>query len=142
MANDTKKIGTALIHAFNEDHSLGGWAALLAPGYAADYPGAPRLDAEKARAYNQVMMSAFPDARFHVRNTLVDGHLVCAEWTVTGTHTGPLLAPDGQTITATGKRMTESGVFVAEVRNERIVREAAYWNLFSLLAQLGILPGA
>jgi len=70
------------------------------------------------------------------------GDHVVIEWTAAGTHTGPLAVSNGQTIAATGRRALENGVLIAQVRNERIVRETTYWNLFSVLEQLGALSDA
>jgi len=57
MANDS--IATSLIDAFNV-RNLELWTNRLAPGFAANYPGAPGLNAEQARAYNQAFLTAFP----------------------------------------------------------------------------------
>ena len=45
---------------------------------------------------------AFPDMKIMQRNILVDGDQVAVEFEATGTHTGPLMAPNGE-VTATGK---------------------------------------
>jgi len=139
MASDISKIGSALIDAFNA-HDIEVWARQLAPGFSADYPNGVGLNAERARAYNQAFLTAFPDIEFHIRRKVVSEDHVVIEWTAKGTHTAPLVAPTGETIPPTGRRITETAILIAEVRNGRIVREATYWNLLSLLNQLGVLP--
>ena len=47
--------------------------------------------------------TAFPDLHIETVRSFGQGDWVCVEWVVTGTHTGPLMGPGGETIPATNK---------------------------------------
>jgi ketosteroid isomerase-like protein len=69
----------------------------------------------------------------------VAGDYACAEWTVTMTHTGPLVLADGVVVEPTGIRITLNGVTVAEFDGTRICSLRQYWDEFGVLEQLGVL---
>jgi ketosteroid isomerase-like protein len=68
----------------------------------------------------------------------VSGDYACAEWTVTMTHSGPLVLADG-IVEPTGIRITVNGVTVAEFAGDRICSLRQYWDEFGVLEQLGLL---
>ena len=70
----------------------------------------------------------------------VSGQTIIAEWNETGTNTGPLARSDGTSIPATGKRFTVKGVAVLELKGELIKSNRVYFDLMSVLAQLGLMP--
>ena len=65
----------------------------------------------------------------------VGGDFACVEWSVSMTHSGAF-ASDGQTIEATGARVTVHGVTVAEFAGDLICAVRQYWDEMSLLEQL------
>jgi ketosteroid isomerase-like protein len=69
----------------------------------------------------------------------VAGDYACAEWTVTMTHSGPLVLADGVVVEPTGIRITLNGVTVAEFDGTRICSLRQYWDEFGVLEQLGVL---
>ena len=81
---------------------------------------------------------AFSDARFTVGRVLEDGQTVAGEFSISGTHTGPLALPDGE-IPATGKPLTfEGAAFSLFNAQGEIVEEHRYYDLAGQLAQLGL----
>jgi len=60
------------------------------------------------------------------------------EWSLAMTHTGPLQVGAGETIAATGVRVTVNGVTIAEFRDHRICALRQYWNEFAVLEQIGV----
>src|SRR5215472_16500060 len=102
-AQDNLSVALSFIDSFN-GHDMSGWAARLAPGFSADYPGATGLNAPAARGFNDSFLPAFSDLHFDVVRSAVAGDTVVIEWTAGGTHDGPLAAPNGQTIPATHQR--------------------------------------
>lgn len=85
-------------------------------------------------------VGAFPDVRITIRNALAGGDTVAGEFTMVGTHEGPLPGPEGD-IPATGKSVTVSGaVFVQTNAEGEIVDERRYYDLAGLMAQLGLVP--
>ena len=69
----------------------------------------------------------------------VSGDYACAEWTVTMTHSGPLVLADGGVVEPSGTRITLNGVTVAEFAGDRICSLRQYWDEFGVLEQLGLL---
>lgn len=81
---------------------------------------------------------AFPDstAAFHDAHVAGD-HTVVQELTWTGTHTGPMLTPDGE-IPATHKSIEMRGVVIVEVRNGKIASMTQYFDMMTMMTQLGL----
>jgi steroid delta-isomerase-like uncharacterized protein len=94
---------------------------------------------EGAGAFFTAAWSGFPDLAFHpVGEPLVDDsrHRVSQEWRMVGTHTGEGFPPG---VPATGRAFDIGGTDVWEVDDQsRAVSVHAYWNVGTLLAQLGL----
>jgi steroid delta-isomerase-like uncharacterized protein len=117
------------------------WIGSRAADDLAEQPGAPGpLNPEQNWAFLQVFVTAFPDLRFEVTRTIAQGDDVVAHWTATGTHTGPLVTPTGDTVPATGKKATVVGSTTYEFKGGKIAREWVFWDMTSLLGQLGLMP--
>jgi len=63
-----------------------------------------------------------------------------AEWSMTATHSGPLVLDDDVVVDATGRRLELRGVTVAEFRGPRIKAFRQYWDEIALVQGLGLLP--
>lgn len=84
---------------------------------------------------------AFSNLRLEASPLDVGGDFACAEWSVTMTHTGPLLVADGKVVDPTGVQITLHGITVAEFRGDRICSLRQYWDELSVFDQLGLLSG-
>jgi steroid delta-isomerase-like uncharacterized protein len=83
-------------------------------------------------------MAAFSDLRLEVGEPMISGGRVAQEWTATGTHDGDLMG-----MPATGRRVTVHGCGVDELGEDGLFRRGAnYWNVASLMQQLGVMPEA
>ena len=117
------------------------WSSFQADDYMADNSAAPgSLNKEQARALQQGFLTAFPDLHIDVTRTIAQGDYVVVHWTTTGTHTGPMRTPSGNTVPPTGKKGTVFGSSTVEIKNGKIARVWAFWDTASLLTQLGLLP--
>ena len=84
------------------------------------------------------LVRAFPDLRFTSGPLLQDGATVAAEFTLRGTHQGPLASPDGE-IAATGRSMENRGaVFSTFNADGEVSEEHRYYDVAGLLSQLGV----
>jgi len=82
----------------------------------------------------------FPDVKGTIQNIIVSGNQVSAETTFDGTFQGDLATPGG-TIPANGNRMEQLPVsIVATVEEGKIKEEHLYFDLTTLLQQLGATP--
>jgi steroid delta-isomerase-like uncharacterized protein len=72
---------------------------------------------------------------FEITNLLVADDWYTREWIMTGVHTG-----DMPGLPATGKPFRLLGAGVGQVRDGQIVQLTEYWNLASVLEQVGAFP--
>jgi steroid delta-isomerase-like uncharacterized protein len=109
--------------------------------FMSEAPGSPGpLNAQQTRAYNQNFLTAFPGSKFELLHTITQGDFVVINWKISGVHTGPLQTPSGGSIPPTGKKATVTGSTTAQVKDGKIVRNWSFWDMASLLMQLGLLP--
>jgi steroid delta-isomerase-like uncharacterized protein len=85
---------------------------------------------------------AFPDLRFEILTVIEkDDRSGAAEVRLSGTHTGPLESPTGEMIPPTNKKAEVKGAgFVKLNEKGEIVEERRYYDVGTLLRQLGIVP--
>jgi steroid delta-isomerase-like uncharacterized protein len=101
------------------------------PLLAAPLHGPGTLARHAARLWH-----AFPDGRVNATGArLGDGRWACAPCRVLGTHTRPL----GR-IAATGRTVEVHAVVYAELRDDRLWRVRAFFDLYDAGRQLGVLP--
>ena len=76
--------------------------------------------------------TTYPDFFVVFENTFIEGEWATAQWTISGTNTGPRgdLPP-------TGKKMKVSGVTIYQIKDGKIVEEWLYYNQGAILKQLG-----
>jgi steroid delta-isomerase-like uncharacterized protein len=93
--------------------------------------GADAIAARAARLW-----AAFPDARLHPTGPrLTDGRYASAPAKLLGTHREPL---DG--LAATNRSVVVHVVFFAELRDERLFRVRAFFDVYGAAVTLGVLP--
>lgn len=83
--------------------------------------------------------AAFPDARGTVTNAVAAGDTAVMELAYEGTHDGPMETPQGG-IPPSGKKVTVRAVMVAQVRDGRITEVREYFDVLTLLTQIGAAP--
>jgi predicted ester cyclase len=93
------------------------------------------------REYGEGWAKGFPDGKIELMNLVAQGDTVVGEFTGRGTHTGVLKSPRGE-IPATGRRVEMSFVEVYRLRNGKICEGRIYFDTGTMLAQLGLSPGA
>lgn len=80
------------------------------------------------------LFAACPDFKLELKSVFGTADWVAQEWVMTGTQTG---AFSGLGIPATGKSFSIRGASITKLREGRIARNTDYWNLISMLQQLG-----
>ena len=137
---DNVKVVQASYAALNA-HDLDKYDRLLTVDYKAEGTGAPDpMNTAQNRLLLQGFLTAFPDLHFDVTRTIAQNDAVVAHWSGTGSHTGPLSTPTGASIPATGKKAVVRGTSTFDLKNDRITRSWTYWDMTSLLGQLGVMP--
>jgi steroid delta-isomerase-like uncharacterized protein len=118
------------------DGDVDGAVELVADGGDFRTP-AGRMDGKGAiRGWLGVFDAAFPDSHFDVEHVLEDEQLVAVEGVYRGTHDGPLVTPDGQSLPATGRKVRAPFTTVFEVADGRIRSHRPYWDVAGFMAQL------
>lgn len=111
--------------------------------YAADadvaIPGASAQGREQVGALWAAFISAFPDGELTELLRLDCGGYIVSENNLSGTHTAPLVTPQGE-IPATGNRVSVDGVSIFKIENGEIKSEHLYFDQMTFLAQLGLIP--
>lgn len=105
-------------------------------------PAALRSKAE-VRGFMEDSWRSFPDLRFSDADPpfLVEqGDRIAWAWRMQGTFSGAPLSPPG--FAATGRALDVEGVDRWELREGRIARYRAYYDVNDLARQLGIVPPA
>jgi steroid delta-isomerase-like uncharacterized protein len=97
--------------------------------------GVVNRNASELRAFGEGFFSGFPDVTFEMRSSFADGTSGGSEWVMRGTHKGDLPG-----MPATGKRIDVRGAAVFEFTGDKIRRVSDYWDLATLLRQLGLMP--
>jgi len=87
-------------------------------------------------------LAGFSDLIYTVGSFVEQGDAFADEWTIVGTHTGPLTLPDGTELPPTGKRVEIRGMEFVLVRDGKIVIDNLYYDNMAVLAQLGLIPQA
>jgi steroid delta-isomerase-like uncharacterized protein len=93
--------------------------------------GAVSRGSAEIRAFAVSSFAALPDAQFDlVRSNVKDGHGTI-EWVLRGTDTGAF--------GGTGKPYSVRGVSVIGVHGTRLARDTVYWDLATVLREIGLL---
>jgi steroid delta-isomerase-like uncharacterized protein len=87
----------------------------------------------------QAWKKAFSDLKATIKETVGSGDAIVVELEWEGTHDGPLVGPFGQ-IPATNKRGRVPAVEVVRFDGDRIREIRHYFDLLTILAQLGVAP--
>ena len=85
-------------------------------------------------------LEAFPDATYTVGSFVEQDNTFADEWTLVGTHSGPLTLPDGAQVPPTGKRVEIRGMEFVRLRDGKIVTDNLYYDNLAVLVQLDLVP--
>ena len=128
------------IWSIMESKKLDALGDVLAPDCEFGMSGGIRASGVDAfRGMLQMWLTAFPDLRHEIRETVEQGDTIAVRLFVRGTHTGPMHAPDG-TIPATGKEVVWDSVDWVKIKNGKIVSWNVYEDQMAFMAQLGLVP--
>ncbi len=83
----------------------------------------------------------FPDFRWELDRVFGQGQWMCAEFTFTGNHGGPLPFSNAKSIPVTKKPIRIQACGVYKIVENKIVESHVYFDTCRILAQLGVGPG-
>jgi steroid delta-isomerase-like uncharacterized protein len=85
---------------------------------------------------------AFPDGHGTVHSATADGNTVTLELTWEGTQSGPLMTPDGQELPASNRSGSVHACQVMEIEDGKIRSTHHYFDLMTLMQQIGAMERA
>jgi steroid delta-isomerase-like uncharacterized protein len=135
-------IAKAPIIAYN-DKNWDAVKAAVAPGFIYDEVGTQR----KIQGINDVLAAwrgwatAIPDSKATFDNASTSGNTVILEVTWRGTQTGSLQTPTGQILQPSGRKIELRACQVIEVANGKVQVMRHYYDMVTMLQQLGALSG-
>lgn len=130
------RLGREILRAWNARDT-----ERVAAYFASDFRGidvgnaAPQRGPDDVRRMVEQYLRAFPDLRFSVEDSLVDGNRVALIWTARGTHAGALMR-----IPPTFRPTEVRGVSILTIEDGKITRALHHWDVAALLRDLGLLP--
>lgn len=139
---DTAAQNTAIARRFFDDVFNKGQLHVVDEIFAKDYVGfssaslrGPIRGPEGIKEFVNTYRAAFPDIHFEFNDFLSDRDKVAVRWTTTGTHNGSLAG-----VAASRRKMTVTGIGIAQIANAQIIRSFSQINTLSMLQQLGVVP--
>ena len=142
-AQEHVALAQSLFELFNNRQSDPAWLDKCAAAFAADCevvsaPSGTTLHGpEGYKRLLRVIAEAFPDSRVEPTNAFATEDQVVLEFTNRGTSIGPLYLPSGA-FPATGRSYELRLCQVMQLRHGKIVRFRTYYDMLTLLEQLGL----
>jgi predicted ester cyclase len=88
---------------------------------------------EEQSGFVKLLWAASPDFRWDIEEMVAHGDRVIARFVVRGTHTG-----EYQGVRPTGNRFEASGIWMARIKNGKIVDAREDLDLLGMMQQLGM----
>jgi steroid delta-isomerase-like uncharacterized protein len=99
-----------------------------------DAEGNPLRGPEGFKVLHRAFVSAYPDLRITVEDTVVQGNKIAARCRVTGSHAG-----EGIGVAPTNQPIEFTGMTIVEVKDGKIVEAWNEFNFMEMYRQLGAL---
>jgi predicted ester cyclase len=107
---------------------------LAEDGIGYGLPGGDIRGPEAFKEYQRALLSAYPDLRVIVEDTVVEGDKIVARCRVTGVHQG-----EGLGLAPTNQPVEFTGVCILRVKDGKIVEAWNEFNFMTMYQQLGAL---
>lgn len=136
---DSVRTAETFYEAFNA-HNLDGIERITSESFVGVGPDNPeaRKGRSALRRWVNEYIKAFPDCKWSKERFSGQDNVFVMQMTFAGTNTGPMEA--GQTIPPTNKTVHVPLAIVGVAREDKIEEVHAYWDMMTLLGQLGIMP--
>jgi len=93
---------------------------------------------DEVKAYFKSMFASFPDLRFEVQSVFATSDWGACEWLMTGTQ----VADFHGIPSAVGKGFSVRGISIVQFHKGKIIRRNSdYWNMTTLMQQVGLVGG-
>jgi uncharacterized protein (TIGR02246 family) len=92
---------------------------------------------EEVKQYTEALWEAFPDGTLAFGAQVLGEATAATEVIFTGTHTGPMVTPNGS-VPATGKSVTLHSASILRIKDGLIASEHVYLDQLEMMTQLGL----
>ncbi len=130
MSNDVMQPVNMFYEVYN-NHRMGLWEEALAEEYHATVNGQKIPNREIGKGFVEAMHTAFPNLKYTLDDTIIQGDKVITRWTAAGKHTGDFFG-----MPPTQKNVTMLGITIFQVRNNKIIELWDVWDQNGLMQQL------
>jgi steroid delta-isomerase-like uncharacterized protein len=130
MSQDVMK-PVNLFYVVYNDHKMELWEEALAENYQAFVNGHLIPNRDVGKGFVEAFHNAFPNLKYNLDDTIVQGDKVITRWTAAGTHTGDFFG-----MPATNKDVTMLGITIFRVENGKIAELWNIWDQNGLMQQL------
>jgi steroid delta-isomerase-like uncharacterized protein len=103
-----------------------------AVGHGQTHDGSDLVGPEHFKKFWHIFRGAFSSIHFEIHQTVEQGEMVMARWTLTANHTGPFLG-----MAPSGRRITTTGMSVQRFVDGQIVEAWDNWDQLGAFSQLG-----
>jgi predicted ester cyclase len=139
QARSSKEVLNRNITALNS-RDMEGYLANQQPDVEFLLPGRVTLQGRDAiQQFIEALWTAFPDGQLAFGDQVYAEDAAAVEVVFTGTHTGPLMTPNGP-IPPTGKRVSLHQASILRIKDGLIASEHGYADPLEMMTQLGVLP--
>jgi steroid delta-isomerase-like uncharacterized protein len=137
MPADNKSIVRRLYEEVWNERKIEVLKELISPSHALHAPNTSgsKIGPEAYKRNINQLLTAFPDLRFAIEDTVSENDKVVACWTISGTHKGEYLG-----IPATDHEIIVEGITIHHVAGGKIMDSFANWDALGLMQQLGVVP--
>jgi steroid delta-isomerase-like uncharacterized protein len=142
QGKDNEQIIRELYDAFN-NHEVNRVPEFVAPNCDwVDVPSGTHVPGQEGtQRFWENVFKAFPDFRVEITNMVAAGDWVITEFVGRGTHSGVFIMPNGDQLPPTGHRIAVEMCEIRMLRGGKIVSGRGYYDMNTMLSQLGLLPG-
>lgn len=139
VASEVEKVINQLEKALNAGN-LKKFRSLHAENVVLRAPGTeePVRGVEPVVDWYKGFIEAFPDMKAKAERSVRQGEWLAVEYTITGTHKGPLAGPGGTSIPPTNKAIRVANMSLYRVKGGKVAEVHEYFDQLSFLNQLGV----
>jgi steroid delta-isomerase-like uncharacterized protein len=143
MAQSAEEVARESIESYNAGDFERLRTLLADDFYEEELATQRRLEGADARIEAaQTWKQAFPDEHGTITGAFASGNTVAIELTWEGTQSGTMAMPDGKELPPSNKRITIKSVEVIEIEDGKIKVLRHYFDLMTLLQQVGAMDQA
>lgn len=96
----------------------------------------PYIGHDGIRKWIEISRAMMPDLKMTFDEAVMQGDKTATIWTMTGTHTGPMMTPLG-VVPPTGKKVRVVGLGIDYMKDGKFRKEVVVFNVLEMMMQMG-----